>query len=326
MPSISLAAWRRSLAALAAFGVAAAAHAGTVTVCLDGSCDFTDPAAAVDAAVAGDTVLIAAGTYPLTSTVTAYGKHLTIRGAVDTQGRPATVLDGQGERNVLGVLSVTNQMRFENLVLTNGRADYGGGVFLSSASPVFQNCHIRDNVARFGGGGILLSQTCSPTFLGCEITGNHAGTAKWPGQGSGGAMKLGSGTVTLVDCAVSGNSAGGVGGGFILVSSSTLVLESTRVCGNSAPNGAQVHLNGGGGSVTEGAGSCILDDCDDCPEAPACPADLNGDALVNAADLASLLAEWGACGTGSCPADLTGDGTVNGADLGSLLGSWGGCD
>jgi hypothetical protein len=326
MPSISLAVSLRSLAALAALGVAAAAHAGTVTVCLDGTCDFTDPAGAVNAAVAGDTVLIAAGTYPLTSTVFSYGKHLTIRGAVDAQGRPATVLDGQGQRNVLGALSVTSQMRFENLVVTNGRADYGGGVFLSSASPVFQNCHIRDNVARFSGGGIFLSQPCSPTLIGCEITGNHAGTAKWPGEGSGGAMRLGSGVVTLVDCAVRGNSADGFGGGFILVSASTLVLESTRVCGNSAPNGAQVHLNGGGGSLIEGAGSCISNDCDDCPEAPACPADLNGDALVNAADLAALLAGWGSCGKGACPVDLNGDGAVNAADLSVLLASWGGCD
>ena len=53
----------------------------------------------------------------------------------------------------------------------------------------------------------------------------------------------------------------------------------------------------------------------------ACTPDLNGDSMVDGADLAALLAAWG--GTG--PADLTGDGTVDGADLAELLAGWGAC-
>ncbi|MEC9374054.1 MAG: agmatine deiminase family protein, partial [Planctomycetota bacterium] len=52
----------------------------------------------------------------------------------------------------------------------------------------------------------------------------------------------------------------------------------------------------------------------------ALPGDLNGDGLVNAADLGILLGSWGPCP--GCPADLTGDGQVNAADLGTLLGGW----
>lgn len=51
------------------------------------------------------------------------------------------------------------------------------------------------------------------------------------------------------------------------------------------------------------------------------PADLNGDGVVNAADLAMLLGSWGPCA--ACPADLDGDGVVTSADLAALLGSWG---
>jgi len=51
------------------------------------------------------------------------------------------------------------------------------------------------------------------------------------------------------------------------------------------------------------------------------PADLNGDGVVNGADLGILLAAWGVA-PGS-PADLDGDGVVNGADLGLLLSNWG---
>ncbi len=52
-----------------------------------------------------------------------------------------------------------------------------------------------------------------------------------------------------------------------------------------------------------------------------CSADLNGNNIVDSADLAALLGEWGGDGI----ADLTGDNVVNGADLAVLLGQWGPC-
>lgn len=58
-----------------------------------------------------------------------------------------------------------------------------------------------------------------------------------------------------------------------------------------------------------------------------CFADLNGDGVVDGADLGILLGAWGPCPGGGepCPADLTGAGAVSGADLGILLGEWGQC-
>ena len=47
--------------------------------------------------------------------------------------------------------------------------------------------------------------------------------------------------------------------------------------------------------------------------------DLNGDGIVDGADLATLLGDWGGPGAG----DLNGDGVVDGADLAILLGNWG---
>jgi hypothetical protein len=73
--------------------------------------------------------------------------------------------------------------------------------------------------------------------------------------------------------------------------------------------------NGGPGS-----GIGIIDPCVD-----ACPADLDGDGAVGATDLAQLLSEWGACGSGACAADLDGNGAVGATDLAALLSAWGGC-
>lgn len=52
-----------------------------------------------------------------------------------------------------------------------------------------------------------------------------------------------------------------------------------------------------------------------------CVADLNGDGLVDAADLGILFAQWGC--TRKCEADLNGSGEVEAADLGFLIAEWG---
>jgi probable HAF family extracellular repeat protein len=54
---------------------------------------------------------------------------------------------------------------------------------------------------------------------------------------------------------------------------------------------------------------------------PLTSGDLDGNGIVDAADLAILLASWGPCP--GCPADLDGDGTVGPADLSILLANWG---
>lgn len=58
-----------------------------------------------------------------------------------------------------------------------------------------------------------------------------------------------------------------------------------------------------------------------------CPADLDGDGMVGASDLALLLSAWGETGgkSGPPPADLDGDGTVGAGDLAILLSAWGAC-
>ncbi len=54
-----------------------------------------------------------------------------------------------------------------------------------------------------------------------------------------------------------------------------------------------------------------------------CTPDLDGDGLINAADLAILLSAWG--DNPGAPADLNDDGVVDAADLALLLAEWGEC-
>lgn len=60
------------------------------------------------------------------------------------------------------------------------------------------------------------------------------------------------------------------------------------------------------------------------PGGAGCSPDLNGDGIVDAFDLASLLASWGPCL--GCAADFNFDGEVGAFDLAQLLSTWGPCE
>ena len=70
-----------------------------------------------------------------------------------------------------------------------------------------------------------------------------------------------------------------------------------------------------GGASAGGSGSILLS-C-----AVNCPADVNNDQFVDAADLTDVLANWGGAGTG----DINQSGIVDGFDLTILLAGWGLC-
>ncbi len=59
---------------------------------------------------------------------------------------------------------------------------------------------------------------------------------------------------------------------------------------------------------------------------PPCPADTNGDHVVNVADLLAVINNWGPCV--ACPADVSppgGDGQINVSDLLAVIAGWGAC-
>jgi hypothetical protein len=102
--------------------------------------------------------------------------------------------------------------------------------------------------------------------------------------------------------------------------------------GTLRPNGPLAALVG---LAPEGAWRIVVEDavagdagtlvvaCLELSLASACPADLDGNGAVDAADLAAILAAWGPCP--GCPADLDRDGAVAAGDLTAILAAWGAC-
>ncbi len=288
---------------------ASVAHSDTITVCLDGSCDFTSPNAAVAAANEGDIIQIAEGNYLLTQALSLYDEDIVIRGAVDASGRPTTVLNGQNTTYQINALHQSSATKIENLVLINGGGTHAAVYMFGCVGMTFRNCLFQGNQR-----GAIYLNSSSATLMDCEIIGN-SGT-------SVGAGIYVHGSVTLIDCVLSGNIASYSGGGIYVPSGAVVNLDRTRVCGNSAPQGAQIGQTSNG-TVNDLGGACIKIDCNSCPTPQSCPADLDGNKLVNGADLTFMLSMWGSCP--GCSADINFDGLVGGADLSAMLSAWGNC-
>jgi formylglycine-generating enzyme required for sulfatase activity len=75
------------------------------------------------------------------------------------------------------------------------------------------------------------------------------------------------------------------------------------------------------GQLLDTNGDGVPDVC----EVDPCPADVNGNGVVNGVDLAAVLCAWETDGESEGGADVNGDGTVNGQDLAFVLSAWGPC-
>ncbi len=103
---------------------------------------------AVDAAAAGDEVVVTNGVYPGGVTVT---NPLALQ---SVNGPQVTIINGGGTNRCT---YLTNGASLTGFTLTNGVACYGGGVWCASTNAFFTNCALTGNSAVYyhpvGGGG-----------------------------------------------------------------------------------------------------------------------------------------------------------------------------
>jgi len=225
--------------------------------------------AAIDLALDGDRVLVQPATH--TERINFNGKAIEVIGL---GGAANTTLNGGGLGPVVRFASGEGSAsRLQGFTITGGSANAGaGGIACSSgATPTIEDCSIRFNRGKFGGGvtgspilrrcvieGNLASLTHgggvygAPQMSHCVVTGNRASSA------DGGGIYLVNGTASITDCVIVDNGAvfaNSSGGGLYIDSSATAAIERTVFSGNYATGG--VFAGYGGGVYAESAGSSL---------------------------------------------------------------------
>lgn len=187
--------------------VPAQARAEVVTVCGDGTGDFTTIQAAIDAAAGGDEVVVCSGTYD--EVINLLGKAITLR---SEDGAETTIIDGTGlNDSVIKCISGEGPKTvIEGFTITGGTGDpsrspdatFGGGLLIDAGAPTLIGCRIERNSVDgpdSRGGGVFVGSG-SPTILACTISENSSGT------GAGGVYCAG-GILVMTNCSIRNNSA-----------------------------------------------------------------------------------------------------------------------
>jgi parallel beta-helix repeat protein len=133
----------------------------------------------INAAVDGDTVLVADGTYTGNGNrdIDFYGKAIVV---VSENGPEATIIDCEGDsldphRGFYFHSGEDSTSVVQGFTIMNGWATlYGGGVYCNESSPTIENNIILRNTAVHNGAGIYCNMNSCAIITGNAITGNTA--------------------------------------------------------------------------------------------------------------------------------------------------------
>jgi len=185
--------------------------------------------AGIQAAVFGDTVLVAPGTY--------YEHDLPMKSGICLRSESGemtdTIIDAQGLGRVMACVSAGDHARIEGFTFTGGHManDYGAGIFFRNASPTIARCRFTGNTAEPGGSAIYCA-SASPSFYQCVFGRN--------GQAiDGGCLNCSYASPVFTECLIYGNSAQ-IWGGAIFCQESSPALIRCTVVGNRAYQGGGI--------------------------------------------------------------------------------------
>ena len=209
---------------------------------------------AVNAASAGDTVLVNNGTYVLTDVIGVWGVGVTVK---SINGRNVTIVDGNdtvpgfilGDANVVvegftirncrsstagGGVEIRAAGTLRNCYITENTAVNAGGVFVDGLGGLVDGCDIIDNTSSSDGGGVLCRHG---GIINSTISNNSAL------DGDGGGLYLGWASFAR-NCILINNSAANAGGGAYLVNAK--IIEDSFIQLNTALYGGGIAIEGAG--------------------------------------------------------------------------------
>jgi uncharacterized repeat protein (TIGR01451 family) len=231
-------------------------------MCADANNDCSLRAAIMEAnALAGaDDITLPSGIYTLTIPGTlenacATGDldittdDLIINGA----GAGSSIINGGAIDRVLHVPYGGITVTINNVTITNGNSDWGGGIHNESGVLTINNSTISDNYVTRGGGGIR-NWDGVLTINNCTISDNYAGSM-------GGGIHNKVGVLTMSNSTISGNTAVSRSGGIDNDDSDVATLTNCTVSGNSAEfYGAILNIAGAGYTSVVTLTHCTISD------------------------------------------------------------------
>lgn len=201
--------------------------------------------AAIDAAVDGDTVMVADGTYTGIGNrdISLKGKAITV---TSVNGAGSSIIDCQHlGRGFFISQSEGADTVISGFTIINGSDTHGGGIYIYFSSPTISNCIVQNNTATTFGGGIACKGG-HPLISGSTIRYNSA-------PNSGGIHFQDSSRAVLTGCTISNNNATVNAGGGIGSYASTPSFSSCVIKANTS-------IQGGGGAYLENS-PAILNNC-----------------------------------------------------------------
>lgn len=216
------------------------------------TCTHTTIQSAVDAAQVGDVIEVYPGTYQENVVIDSTVPEIELKRAPGSTA--AVIIDGNNSNPPLYIDGEQGEgLKIRGLTLRNGRGKegstvgltagryFGGGAFISGASPVLEDLVIEDNTANAGAGLYLFK--ASPVIRNTRIDGNIISASN---AGGGGGIFLYLGSHPQIEDSVISNNTGAVRGGAIFGMSGVMpTLIGTSIRGNSAGYGGGLYFLSG---------------------------------------------------------------------------------
>jgi fibronectin-binding autotransporter adhesin len=209
---------------------------------------------AINAAVAGDAVIIAPGTY--LERIDFLNKPISVRSSA---GAATTIIDGSLSGTVVTIINSTNA-ELAGLTIRGGDlvTGSGSGVLITGSTVAIRDCIIADNIANDGAGAGVFAQSSALTIERTAFNANQA-VSLITGTGLGTGLSLLDSAATITNSTFDGNLAVEHGGGAIGASGASTVTIIGGSFTNNRATAAETSTTtfGGGGAIAARGGAVV---------------------------------------------------------------------